>query len=58
MRLVTMNRLETVVVRQRKSRSRDLIFATFIATIALVGGTTVGVSIHDAVTCGNVRSRT
>jgi len=45
-----MNRLETIANRQRRSRARDLVFAGFIALLALVGGTTIGVTIHGAMT--------
>ena len=46
----TMNRLQTIATRQRRSRARDIVFASFIALLALVGGTTVGVTIHSAIT--------
>ena len=45
-----MNRLETIVTRQRRCRTRDLVFAGFVALLAIMGGTTIGVTIHDAVT--------
>ena len=45
-----MTRLETIATRQRTSRTRDLIFASFIAMLAVLGGTTVGVTIHGAMT--------
>jgi len=45
-----MNRLETIATRQRTSRMRDLVFASFIALLAIVGGTTIGVTIHSAMT--------
>jgi hypothetical protein len=45
-----MTRLETIATRQRTSRARDLIFASFIAMLAILGGTTVGVTIHGAIT--------
>lgn len=45
-----MNRLETIANRQRTSRMRDLVFASFIALLAIVGGTTIGVTIHSAMT--------
>ena len=45
-----MNRLETIANRQRTNRMRDLVFASFIALLAIVGGTTIGVTIHSAMT--------
>ena len=45
-----MNRLETIATRQRRSRSRDLVFASFVALLAIMGGTTIGLTIHSAMT--------
>ncbi|MBA3503971.1 MAG: hypothetical protein M4D80_29210 [Myxococcota bacterium] len=45
-----MTRLETIATRQRNSRTRDLIFASFITMLAVLGGTTVGMTIHGAMT--------
>jgi len=45
-----MNRLETIATRQRKSRARDLVFACFIAMVAVVGATTAGATIHGVMT--------
>ena len=45
-----MNRLETIATRQRQSRSRDLVFACFIALVVVFGATTVGTTIHGAMT--------
>jgi hypothetical protein len=45
-----MTRLETIATRQRHNRARDLVFASFIALLAVLGGTTVGVTIHGAIT--------
>ena len=44
------NRLETIATRQRRSRTRDLVFASFIALLAIMGATTVGATIHGAMT--------
>lgn len=44
------NRLQTIATRQRKSRARDLVFACFIAMVAVLGATTVGATIHGAMT--------
>ncbi len=44
------NRLETIANRQRKSRARDLVFACFIALVAVLGATTVGTTIHGVMT--------
>ena len=46
----TMNRLETIANRQRRSRARDVVFASFITLLALLGGTTIGMTIHSAMT--------
>lgn len=43
-------RLETIATRQRASRARDLVFASFIALLAIMAGTTIGVTIHGAMT--------
>ncbi len=45
-----MTRLETIATRQRTNRTRDLMFACFIALVAIMGGTTVGMTIHSAMT--------
>ena len=45
-----MSRLETIATRQRKSRTRDVVFACFIALVAITGATTVGATIHGAMT--------
>jgi fatty acid desaturase len=45
-----MSRLETIASRQRKSRTRDLVFACFIALVALIGATTAGATIHGVLT--------
>lgn len=45
-----MTRLETIAIRQRRSRARDVVFASFIAMLAILGGATVGVTIHGALT--------
>jgi len=45
-----MTRLETIATRQRRSRARDLVFASFIALVAITAGSTVGATIHAAMT--------
>ena len=35
------NRLDTIATRQRRSRTRDLMFAAFVALAAIVSATTV-----------------
>jgi len=45
-----MTRLDTIVTRQRQSRRRDLVFACFVALVAVIGATTVGAAVHEAVT--------
>jgi hypothetical protein len=42
------NRLETIANRQRNGRTRDLLFACFIAFAAVLGATTVGTAMHAA----------
>ena len=44
------NRFELITQRQRKLRKRDVLFACFIAMLAIFGGTTVGLTIHGVVT--------
>lgn len=39
------DRLERIVRRQRRGRSRDLLFACFIALVAITGTWTVGVEV-------------
>jgi beta-lactamase regulating signal transducer with metallopeptidase domain len=51
----TTNRLETIAQRQRTGRARDLLFACFIALVAIIGATTVGAAVHAAST--NVAQR-
>jgi len=36
------NRLDTIATRQRRSRTRDLAFAAFVALAAIASATTVG----------------
>ena len=45
-----MNRLDTIVTRQRQSRARDLLFACVVALAAVIGATTVGTAVHEAAT--------
>ena len=44
------NRLETIVNRQRNGRTRDLLFACFVAIAAVIGASTVGAALHAAST--------
>jgi hypothetical protein len=44
------NRLETIAKRQRSGRSRDLLFACFVALAAIIGATTVGAAVNAAST--------
>jgi hypothetical protein len=46
--MMTTNRLETIAKRQRNGRTRDLLFACFIALAAIIGATTVGAAVHAA----------
>jgi len=41
-------RLATIEKRQRNGRTRDLLFACFIALAAVLGATTVGTAVHAA----------
>jgi hypothetical protein len=43
-----MNRLDTIATRQKKSRSRDLLFACFLALAAVVSVTTVSTACQAA----------
>lgn len=43
-----MSRLETIATAQKKTRSRDLIFACFVALAAVVGVTSVTTAAHAA----------
>ncbi len=42
------NRLDLIVMRQRKSRVRDGLFALAVGIAALVGVSTVGSAVHGA----------
>jgi hypothetical protein len=46
----TMNRLDSIASRQRKSRARDLVFAAFIALAAVVSLTSVSAACQAATT--------
>jgi hypothetical protein len=48
-RSLTMNRLETIVARQRKSRVRDLAFAAFVVLAGACSIATVKTAAHTAV---------
>jgi hypothetical protein len=45
-----MNHLDTIVVRQRKSLVRDLMFAAFVGLAALLGAVTVTSACEGATT--------
>jgi hypothetical protein len=47
-RSLAMNRLETIVVRQRKSRLRDLAFAAFVVLVGACSIATVQTAAHNA----------
>ena len=36
------NRLDTIATRQRRTRTRDLAFAAFVALAAIISATTIG----------------
>jgi hypothetical protein len=44
-----MNRLDTIVLRQRKSRVRDLAFAAFVVFVGACSIATVKTAAHTAV---------
>jgi beta-lactamase regulating signal transducer with metallopeptidase domain len=44
----TMSRLETIATRQRRSRTRDLMFACFVALAAAIGASSVGAAVQAA----------
>jgi hypothetical protein len=48
--MMNTNRLETIAKRQRNGRTRDLLFACFIALAAITAATTVGAAVHAAST--------
>lgn len=54
---IATNRLETIANRQRNGRTRDLLFACFIALAAVIGASTVGAAVHAAVTTTEVAHR-
>src|SRR5262249_16676913 len=43
-----MNRLDTIATRQKKSFSRDILFACFVALAAIVSVTTVSTAVDAA----------
>lgn len=43
-----MTRLDTIATRQRGTRSRDLLFAAFIALAAVIGVTSVATAANAA----------
>jgi hypothetical protein len=43
-----MNRLDTIAAHQKKSRSRDLLFACFLALAAVVSVTTISTACQAA----------
>jgi hypothetical protein len=45
-----MNRLDTIATRQRKSRSRDLVFAACVALATMVGMSSVALAASVAAT--------
>lgn len=44
------NRLATIATRQRGTRSRDLVFAAFVALAAVISATTIGTAASAAST--------
>ena len=46
----TTGRLEAIARRQGNSRTRDLIFACFVALAAILGASAVGAAVHGAST--------
>jgi hypothetical protein len=48
--MMNTNRLETIAKRQRNGRTRDLLFACFIALAAITAATTVGAAVQAAST--------
>jgi hypothetical protein len=49
------NRLDTIATRQRRSRSRDIVFAAFVALAAIVSATTIGTAARAAAPIASVR---
>lgn len=49
------NRLDTIANRQRRSRSRDLLFAAFVALAAIISATTVGAAARASAPIASYR---
>lgn len=45
-----MTRLDTIATRQRRSRTRDLVFVAFVALAAAISASTVTTAVHAAST--------
>jgi hypothetical protein len=50
-----MNRLDTIATRQRRSRTRDLVFVAFVALAAIVSATTVGTAARASAPIASIR---
>jgi len=52
---MTTNRLATIALRQRRSRSRDLVFAAFVALAAILSAATVGTAASASAPIASTR---
>jgi hypothetical protein len=52
---MTTNRLATIALRQRRSRSRDLVFAAFVALAAILSAATVGTAARASAPIASTR---
>ena len=50
-----MNRLDTIATRQRRSRTRDLVFVAFVALAAIISATTVGTAASASAPLASIR---
>jgi hypothetical protein len=55
MRRPMTNRLDTIATRQRRSRTRDIVFAAFVAIAAIISATTVGTAARASAPIASVR---
>jgi hypothetical protein len=49
------NRLDTIATRQRRSRSRDIVFAAFVALAAIISATTIGTAARASAPMAAIR---
>jgi len=49
------NRLATIADRQRRSRTRDLVFAAFVALAAIISATSIGTAARASAPIASAR---